>query len=420
MKNFPHQIAGIEKLTGAFRVIAKLIQKGLDLNDDTVVGSALARAGVYTFRDKTLSITQALAAEKKKPRQGRGSEAAARDLVRLLKLSEQIEAANPPSHYALTALGKATLSSTDASALQDAWREGMLRVQLEKNGHLSHPYHILLRLVKDLPGIEYSKLMLALEANDDSEVEFARIRKLAALSYADLLKKLHISAATAANAVKILPSIARQLGDIETAKNGLSTPAAKPTTTEDGYKIGPPVDLEIITSPKDLTSVTVAEIGAIPKFNPPQTTLADLTVGIEIRKKRIAEHQKAVGSLAALLDMHGYKLFAFPFDCLAFKKGSGTILIEVKTLDGSASDERRQAELAIGQLCSYSFFDVPPEYLKAHKFAKLAAFTEVPSLRTVDFLKSIDARTLCISDSKWVIFDGQALSDFLPDKLLEG
>lgn len=51
MKNFPHQINQLPRLTNALGVFARLIEKKHDVDDDGVVGDSLARAGVYTFRN---------------------------------------------------------------------------------------------------------------------------------------------------------------------------------------------------------------------------------------------------------------------------------------------------------------------------------------------------------------------------------
>ena len=51
MKNFPHQINQLLKLTRALGVFGRLIEAKLNVDDDGIVGDALARAGVYTFRN---------------------------------------------------------------------------------------------------------------------------------------------------------------------------------------------------------------------------------------------------------------------------------------------------------------------------------------------------------------------------------
>ncbi|MBK7971717.1 MAG: hypothetical protein IPK08_23800 [Bacteroidetes bacterium] len=76
------------------------------------------------------------------------------------------------------------------------------------------PYRILLKLTQDKPGIETSKLMLALEAENDSQEEYERILALSELEFISILEEINISEHQARNAVKILPSFAVQAGDI--------------------------------------------------------------------------------------------------------------------------------------------------------------------------------------------------------------
>ena len=86
----------------------------------------------------------------------------------------------------------------------------------DQHGRVSHPYRILLRLVSDNPGIEIRKLMLAFEARDDSAAEYERVTDLIGMDFLALRQAIGVEQASAANAVKILPSIAVQVGDIRT------------------------------------------------------------------------------------------------------------------------------------------------------------------------------------------------------------
>jgi len=64
MKNFPHQISELFRLTSGLQVFADLEQQGKDLGDDQVVGISLARAGVYTFRAKSRTLDELLRLER--------------------------------------------------------------------------------------------------------------------------------------------------------------------------------------------------------------------------------------------------------------------------------------------------------------------------------------------------------------------
>ncbi len=239
MKNFPHQINDLEKLTAALLVIEQLIKSGKDVLDDAVFGEALARKGVYTFRDKARSLKDSLAEEKKKPRASRGTEAAARDLRRFFCLLDYIALSEAPEKVSLTKYGKRVLRAATVAASMPQWRNSMRSIALEDNdGNVSHPYDILVRLVADAPGLDRKKLMLALEAKNDSNAEYERVLKLSGKDYGKIVEATNVSDATARNAVKILPRIAFQLGDI--ILDGTKVyPAAVVTVTEEGAFTSP-------------------------------------------------------------------------------------------------------------------------------------------------------------------------------------
>src|SRR4051794_8974784 len=105
MKNIPHQINDLPKLHATLRVFAELGARGADLSDDGIVGKEMARQGVYTFRDKNLSVDAALAIEARKPRGSQGTRTFARDLRRLFMLLNFI-AARVDGSLTVTALGE--------------------------------------------------------------------------------------------------------------------------------------------------------------------------------------------------------------------------------------------------------------------------------------------------------------------------
>jgi hypothetical protein len=85
-------------------VFATLEGRGADLNDDGVVGQEIARAGVYTFRDKSLSLDEALNIEARKPKRSQRTRTFARDLRRFFLLLGFL-ANIPDGSVAVTALG---------------------------------------------------------------------------------------------------------------------------------------------------------------------------------------------------------------------------------------------------------------------------------------------------------------------------
>lgn len=85
MKNFPHQFNDLEKLFGALVVAKQLIDNDTALADENF-GEQLTRNGIYTYRDKTLSIDEFLAREQEKPVASRGYLTVSRDIRRFFEL----------------------------------------------------------------------------------------------------------------------------------------------------------------------------------------------------------------------------------------------------------------------------------------------------------------------------------------------
>lgn len=414
MHSFPHQISDLDKLFGALKVVSDLVRAGNDVADDETLGVALATAGIYTFRGN-LTLAQALAREKTKIRANRGTETAARDLRRLFSLMNLIVKTTGPSRYVLTAAGTQLLASKAGDNRQAQWRSAMLNLSLETEpGRFSHPYKIITRLVTAKPGIEKQKLLLALEANDDTDAEFSRIDELADLTVIKIIAALGVSESNAANSIKILPSIAQQLGDI-IEKGGKCFSAPITLITEEGTVAAPQ---EPPTAPKILAEVTPETIAESPAFTQSSSVVVDLTDAIATRKARTIEHNKAVKLLASVLHKAKFKLHEFPYDCLAIDSKNRTILAEVKTLDGSPVDERQQSERAIGQLKGYRFFSLPDKCNK-NPLVELAAFTRKPAQKTIDFLKSSGIETIWLDSGNWKILDSKgAVVDFTPELLL--
>lgn len=401
MKNFPHQVSNLDKLTGALKVADNLLKAGADVGSDGTYGAALARAGVYAFRQAG-TVDQLLAQEARKPAANRGTFTAARELRRFLVMSGFLEAGNLGGDLRVTANGRELLASKGA-VRDDLWRSAMLGLAVtDAQGRTSHPYRILLRLAADQPGIETAKLMLAFEAVDDTEEEYVRILDLSGLSLRQILDATGVRPASAANAVKILPSIAEQVGDLE-RMNQRAFPRLRFEITEDVFTQAAqaePVPTSSPTAPVAFTEVAVGAMGTDPNFSPTEQTNVDLSEAIALRKARTKEHQEAVRSLAKLLNERGFALSQHPFDCLALKARS-TLLVEVKTLDGSPADERRQCERAVGQLAGYSHFDMPAD-VREFPSTKLAGFSRPPSKAALSFLASCGIRPIWLdSHGDW-------------------
>lgn len=414
MKNFPHQFNKLDKLTAALGVAQTLIGAAAPYNDATggTFGDALVQAGVYGFRDKTLSPAAALALEAQKPIRSQGSRTAGRDIRHFFELAGLVE-----QGPALTALGSDILAAGNNQVLRNAlWREAMLRTVLHESGAPSHPYRILLRLVADRPGIEKRKLMLAFEAVNDGDAEYQRMLNLADSQFDQILVATGATGSSAKNAVKILPSIAEQVGDIRTV-NGRSYAVVHAGFSEDSLlEPETPADYES-SAPGAATAFTPNNIAPIPNFAAAGPVNIDLAAAIALRNRRIVEHHNAVASIAAVFAAEGYTTFARPYDCLGYRAAAGGVLVEVKTLDGTRSDERRQAEKALGQLKGYKHYSVAAAN-KAPNFAEVVAYSAPPS-ETIGFMAANEIHSAWRQGYQWVIADLQGnISNFSPDALL--
>jgi len=174
MKNFPHQFNDLDKLFNALTVVKQLIDNGIPLTDEHF-GKQLTIKGIYTYRDKTLPITDYLKKEQKKPVASRGYLTVSRDIRRFFELLGFITVF-PNKKANLSPAAKQLLVTELPDLRQELWKNAMLQLGLEgTDGEISHPYRILLKIINTFPGIETPKLMLALEAENDSEEEFERI-----------------------------------------------------------------------------------------------------------------------------------------------------------------------------------------------------------------------------------------------------
>jgi len=385
MKNFPHQMNDLFRLTRGLQVFAELEQQGTDLSSDEVVGVSLARAGVYTFRAKDKTLDEALELELAKPRSSRGTHTAARDLRRIFLLCGFLkEGVDGGLTVSETGNRLVELHSAERKAeLLLMWGGALREMPLEDlGGSVSHPYRILMRLVDARPGIAKRYLALALEAEDDSEGEFRRVLEL--IDRGDWDSTLQAIGATqysANNAVKILPAMAQQIGDIVTEGE-----ACYPGSL--GAEIGQFTVGEVLgTAQRDGSrvpsrrhrSVTARQI-APPISDETAATrveehdLAAIQNGIEERRERTNRHQSLVQEFASLCENAGLKLFEYPFDCLAVGAEGPSILAEVKTLSGVFNDERSQVQRALAQLDYYEFFDLPEECVADHQIIRLAVF----------------------------------------------
>ncbi len=415
MKNFPHQFNDLEKLLKALSIAKKLVDKNIPLTDENF-GEQLTREGIYSYRERNLSIDQFLEKEKQKPKSNQGHLTVSRDIRRFLELLDFIVVLDDDKNCRLTTPGKQLLSTTTIEQQHQLWKNALLQMGLEGiDKEISHPYRILLKIVNTFPGIETPKLMLALEAKNDSEKEFERISSLINLSIDEILRRTATSSSMAANAVKILPGIAEQLKDIERIANK-AYPVGHIVVTEDDIS----TDEELnITKPRaTVREVASGDIARDPLINVISSVSIDISDAIKIRQKRLAEHQEIVRLLAILNEKCGFKLFVGKFDCLSIK-GNKALLYEVKTILESFVDKEKQTIKGVGQLKYYKFI-ITEQNLGLSDIKEILVFSKKPDSSIINFCASENIAVIWKENNSFKIFNIQKNCDdnFVPDVLL--
>lgn len=415
MKNFPHQFNDLEKLFKALAVAKHLIDNGLALTDENF-GEQLTRNKIYTYRDKTLSIDDFLAREQEKPAANRGYLTVSRDIRRFFELLGFITVF-PDKKAKLSSAAKQLLRTESAELRKELWRNAMLQLGLEgTDGEISHPYRILLKLVHKFPGIDTPKLMLALEAENDSEEEFERICNLAQLSVEEIVREIGTSEAMAANAVKILPGIADQLDDIDRIASK-AYPVGDIVVTED--EISTEKKYDIPTKERaTFREVGVDDIAKDPTLKVISSESIDLSDAIKTRQNRLAEHQEIVRLLAILNDRCGFKLFEGKFDCLGIK-GDSALLYEVKTILETSTDQEKQTVKGVGQLKYYKF-SIVQQQMGISDIKEILVFSRKPDTGIINFCTAENIAVIWREGDSFEIFNVQTGGDesFDPDGLL--
>ena len=412
MKNFPHQFNNLEKLYNSLQIIKELIDENLSIND-TNFGERLTRENIYTFRDKNLSIEEYLSQESQKPASNRGYLTVSRDIRRLFELLKLI-VIDEDKMATLTSYGNELLSLTNEENKILLWKKLFWDLELEgSDGEISHPYRILIWLVNKYPGMETSNLMLALESENDSEEEYSRISALVGNSFEDVISSIGTTTSMARNAVKILPAIAEQLGDI-VRNNNNAFPVKETSITEEDIS-------STIVNPKIFTQRTstpyweanVDNIAKKPQFNQISDVNIDLASAIKIRQQRLEEHQNVVRILASMHAKLNYKLFEGKFDCLCIKSDV-CLLYEVKTLSNTLSDLESQTIKAVGQLKYYNFSIVKKKM--GHESVKeFLVFTKEPNKDIIEFCENIGIQVIWLQDGSFFYFNNNSNTLFNPD-----
>jgi hypothetical protein len=414
MKNFPHQFNDLDKLFNALVVINQLIEGNVSLQDDNF-GEYLTRNEIYTYRDSNLTIDEFLEREQTKPRANRGYLTVARDIRRLFQLLGFLIVSEDRNGL-LSTTGTQLLNSPSSEIKKNLWKNSFMQLGLEgTDGEISHPYRILIKLVQEKPGIETKKLMLALEAENDSEEEYQRILSLAESTFEEIIEETRTSVSMARNAVKILPAIAEQLGDIR-RQNNKAYPVGEILITEDEITTEVPDDAvnQDDVRYSQFRLVDADKIATAPIFNEVSAVSIDLTEAVRIRQDRLALHQQIVRKLASLCESKGFRLFEGKFDCLAVRP-ENTLLFEVKTIKESLSDQEKQTVKGVGQLKYYNF-SIVHQQMEIVNRQEFLVYSEQPNSNLVKFCHAENIDVIWLVVDVFKIIDKTTLDivDFDP------
>ena len=327
-----------------------------------------------------------------------------RELYRILGFIDdsrpQVEVTDSGYHVAAFA-GLASLE-TEQTAF---WRRVILDMtHADDDGASSHPYQVLLGLVARRPGITRAKCALALEARNDSPAELDRIVALAGLDEDVIRGRIGgVSKSNWDNAKKVLPKFAEQLGDV--VRIGQSfTLADAPGRAADGAAVAATAVPRAPRTSREVTPDEIARAGTAESFDetriPAPTDPEAAAASIRVLQDRLRRHQLIVQQLAVRLRAAGATLYEDPFDILALINARG-FLVEVKTLDGTHTDEREQVRRALGQLLYYEAF-IPVPIGRGTVLQKVACFEGAISTAHRTLLNNHRVAVVWMSDGRFV------------------
>ena len=415
MKGFPNQVAELPTLTKAMVVMANLLAQGKNPKDDGVFGEALIRTGVLGTGHKPIPVEEYLATQKKKPKVSDQSyRTRARGLRELFRVLGLIHDSSDRISATIAGHQIAGLDDPTSPAGLQLWRNVILQMTHDGgDGESSHPYQVLLRLVAKRPGITRAKSALALEAKNDSDEELDRITALSDLGEDKILEAIHVTESNWDNAKKILPRFAEQLGDVFKGEGQQFFLADAPGSGDDTLsETEPHTRAPSTRRPKSASAVnanTIAKSGTsegwdeADEIDESQLDPEALRACREKLRDRLHRHNLIVQRLAALVEQEGGKLFENPFDCLAGFDSHG-LLAEVKSLDGTPSDEVSRVRDALAQLLYYEAFVTEP-LIDDRMVKKVACFEKKISEPHVQWLQKNNISVIWCDGDR---FDGTA------------
>lgn len=403
MKNFPHQFNDLTKIFNALLVIKQLIDEEKALKDENF-GELLTINLIYTYRDKTLSVDEFLTLEEEKPKANRGYLTVARDIRRLFELLGFLTVFEDKSGT-LSSQAIQLLASPNEEVKRELWKNSFLQLGLEgTDGEISHPYRTLLKLVQDKPGIETKKLMLALEVENDSIEEYERIIDLSELTLDEIRESTGTSESMARNAVKILPGIAEQLGDIARRENN-AFPIGRVVITEDeiSTEIPPEATNAEGIQYSQYRPVTSGTIAVDPIFKTISSVSIDYTESIRIRQQRLAQHQEIVRQLGLFCEERAFELYEGKFDCLSTMVETA-LVFEIKTILSSMSDQEKQTIKGVGQLKYYKF-SIVNRQMEYEDIKEFLVYSQKPQFSLIEFCTAANIKVVWLEEGIFKIYD---------------
>lgn len=371
-----------------------LLAKGENPKDDGVMGIALVYEGVAGRGHKPIPIKKYIADQLLKDRSDQSFRTTARGLRELYELLGFIT--REDDEIRVTDLGRsaALYANKPLDQIQtDFWRSAIRNMEHYGGEEtFSHPYQVMLRLIAQRPGISRARCALALEASDDSAEELDRILQLSDLEESEIRLQIGVSKNNWNNAKKILPKFAEQLGDVVKISGSFylaDAPGERklPFTAEQERK-----KIRAPRSARSVTAETIGRAGTAGDFSDeveisPLLDAEARARGIRIRRTRLRRHNLLVQELASKL-IGDPEIYEDPFDLFAVFPEVG-ILIEVKTLDGKATDERDRVRDALSQLLYYEAFVATP-MAGEHLISKIACFESDITAEHKQFLNKLD------------------------------
>ncbi len=380
MKGFPNQVNDLRKLAIAMRCIVSLVDRGEQAKDNLVLGEELVRAGVVGPGRKRMPIEDYLKQQRGKRLSNQSPRATAKGLRELFRLLGFID--DSGDTIVVTESGRQAAAFADAPESAERipfWRRSISEMtHFGKDATASHPYLVLLRLIALKPDISKAKLPLALEAKDDSQSELDRIVRLSELGEAQIIRRLHITKPNWDNAGKVLPGFAEQLADVIHKGDSYRIADAPRRVSNIPAKDRGTTTSRASRTSRSVTPTTIGQAGTADNFD--EVTIhadvdqATADAAIDTCRRRLRQHNLLLRKLASRLWAAGAALNEGAFDVFALVGTTG-ILGEVKTLDGTAPDERDRVRDALSQLLYYRAFLLPPA-AGAADIRMVACFTQ--------------------------------------------